>query len=147
MTTSLQKAIDSTPISGDFLFRLFMATLRRNIRIYCKDYYMNQQIIQVNFRYSGPDDKFESSAATIAKLFTNIPGLHWKIWLLNKEKKEAGGIYLFSDEERATEYRNSDLFAKLLANPQFGEFCVKQFSLMEAAGVVTNAPVAIHQLN
>lgn len=108
---------------------------------------MNQQIVQVNFQYTGSDSDFEAAAAAVADLFAAVPGLHWKIWLLNKEKKEAGGIYLFLDEEHAVEYRNSALFANMLTNPEFQQFTIRQSGIMKAPGMVTNAPVAVHQQN
>jgi hypothetical protein len=132
------------PHPGISYFGYTMQFCGTTLRLYLKNYCMNQQIIQVNFQFTGAENYFEASAASFAGLFAAIPGLHWKIWLLNKEKKEAGGIYLFSDDQAANDYRHSELLAKILANPKFSHFTIKQFGIMEAPGVITNAPVAVH---
>jgi len=106
---------------------------------------MEEQIVQINFQYTGSAKEFEAAAVSVAELFSEIPGLLWKIWLLNKEKREAGGIYLFSDTEHADAYRQSLLFKKILLNPGYSNFSVKQFSVLEMPGIITNAPIEIRQ--
>ncbi|MBD8473187.1 monooxygenase [Pseudomonas sp. CFBP 8770] len=62
-------------------------------------------ILQVDFPYNGPwgEDMYvlmEGIARSIAK----EPGLIWKVWTVNEQQQEAGGIYLFSDEPSAIAY-------------------------------------------
>ena len=102
---------------------------------------MEQQIVQINFEFKNSKEAFEEGAAKIATMFATIPGLQWKIWLMNADKKEAGGIYLFEDKASADNYLRSDLLGAVTANPDFANFNVKQFSMLEAPGKTTNAPV------
>lgn len=68
--------------------------------------------MQVNSRFTNSDIEFEAASSAVANVFAEIPGLQWKIWLFNKKKKEAGGIYLFVDKQHADAYVNSGLFKK-----------------------------------
>lgn len=73
---------------------------------------MPQQIIQINYGYSGdmPAEReaYKEEKEEIAEGIAEFPGLQWKIWPFNKDRKEGGGIYLFEDEESAEEYKTSD---------------------------------------
>ncbi len=51
---------------------------------------MSQQLVQVNFQYKGSGEEYEEAAASVAEMFASLPGLIWKIWLQNHEKKEGG---------------------------------------------------------
>lgn len=99
---------------------------------------MSQQIIQVNFRFTISRDKFEDAVATVASRFANVPGLQWKIWLMNEASLEAGGIYLFESREAAESFKNSELYKGTATYPGF---TVKQFDILEEASLVTHAPL------
>ncbi|MDX9715612.1 MAG: monooxygenase [Dissulfurispiraceae bacterium] len=63
------------------------------------------KLVQMDFKYTGPfgqemAEAMQDLAASIAK----EPGFLWKIWTENKENQEAGGIYMFADEESAKKY-------------------------------------------
>jgi hypothetical protein len=102
---------------------------------------MSQQVIQVNFQFKDSVENYKISAAAIAEVFANLPGLQWKIWLINEERKEGGGIYLFADKESADNYINSALFKKISANPEFTNFHAKQFDTLGEPGIITHAPL------
>lgn len=62
-------------------------------------------LLQVDFPHAGPFNKEFSEAFTdLAKDIANEDGLIWKIWTENEEAKEAGGIYLFDNNEDANRY-------------------------------------------
>ena len=105
---------------------------------------MSQQILQINFKFHLDPSQFEGIVAGVAKEFAGLPGLQWKIWLLNKERKEAGGIYLFENEEAVDSYKNSDLFKGISDNPVFSNVSINQFGVLESAGMITNAPLEKH---
>jgi hypothetical protein len=101
---------------------------------------MAQQIIEINFKFKGSAEEYKAGAEAAVKKFAAVPGLLWKIWLMNEEKKEGGGIYLFADKTSVDNYRNSELFKMISTNPGFADFDVKQFDMLEAVGKMTNAP-------
>ncbi|MFD3448884.1 monooxygenase [Microbacteriaceae bacterium 4G12] len=58
------------------------------------------KLLQIDFRTDGPWEEEMSIAFTeLATLISETEGLVWKIWTENKETQEAGGIYLFMDEQ------------------------------------------------
>ena len=62
-------------------------------------------ILQVDFPTQGPFA--EEMSIAFKELAENInleQGMLWKIWTENSETQEAGGIYLFSDQQHAASY-------------------------------------------
>lgn len=102
---------------------------------------MLQQLIQINFHADISKENLESAVAGISEKFNSVPGLQWKIWLINTETKEAGGIYLFESREAVDQFKNSELFKRTTSYPQFS---VKQFDILEGASLVTHAPVGFN---
>lgn len=63
------------------------------------------KLLQIDFPIQGPFGKEMSVAfEDLAKDITTEEGFIWKIWTENAQNKEAGGIYLFEDEENANRY-------------------------------------------
>ena len=73
--------------------------------------------------------------------FSVIPGCCWKIWLLNEEQKEAGGVYLFESATELGQFLNSDLLASVTNNPALSNFEINTFNIEEEASVITRAPL------
>lgn len=105
---------------------------------------MSQQILQVNFQFTTSQVEFENAVATAAKDFASFPGIQWKIWLINNEQKEAGGIYLFADKDAVENFKNSELFNRIANNPSYQGLTVKQFDIVNYPSLLTNAPLATH---
>lgn len=63
------------------------------------------KLVQFDFPYGGPwGEEMAQAHSGLAKVIGDTPGLVWKIWIENREKGEAGGIYLFADEKSAADY-------------------------------------------
>lgn len=103
---------------------------------------MSQKILQVNAKLVAPPEQFErENGAEVARFFADVPGLLWKIWLLNRETGEAGGIYLFADETTFAEYVNGPIVAQLKDYPLWSDLDVKSFDYLPVPSAVTRAPV------
>ena len=103
---------------------------------------MTQKILQVNGRLVVPVEEFEQHArAEDAQFFTTVPGLVWKIWLIDRERGEAGGIYLFEDEVTHQAYVDGPVVAQLREWPLWADLSVKGFDYLAEASAVTHAPV------
>jgi len=62
-------------------------------------------ILQVDFPYEGPfGEEMASAMAELAESIAREPGFRWKIWRESRATCEAGGIYLFEDENSARAY-------------------------------------------
>ncbi|MCM7589609.1 monooxygenase [Enterobacter chuandaensis] len=63
------------------------------------------KLLQLHFSFKGPFGKDMSEQLTeLAKSINEEPGFIWKIWTESEKNQEAGGIYLFEDEDTALNY-------------------------------------------
>ncbi|WEF26134.1 monooxygenase [Klebsiella aerogenes] len=66
---------------------------------------MSNTLLQVHFAFNGPfGDEMSTQLAELAESINHEPGFIWKIWTENASAQEAGGIYLFADEQTAQAY-------------------------------------------
>jgi hypothetical protein len=98
-------------------------------------------ILQVNFKLNVSVAEYHETCNDFAPAFADVPGLLWKVWLLNEAEGEAGGIYLFSSDESLQSYLASPIVAHLKSNPAFREINVKIFGVMENVTALTRGPV------
>jgi hypothetical protein len=62
-------------------------------------------LVQFDFPFEGPFGKEMAGALKdLAASISSEPGLLWKIWTENPSTREAGGIYLFTDQPSAERY-------------------------------------------
>lgn len=102
---------------------------------------MAEQILQLNFKFSIPKAEYEQIASSLAGTFADLAGLRWKVWLLNEEANEAGGIYLFEDEASVKAFLDGPLAASVSSHPAFSEMSIKQFAVIADATATTRGPV------
>jgi hypothetical protein len=102
---------------------------------------MSARLLQLNFKFSVTGPEYEEAVSPLADAFAALDGLLWKIWMINEEAGEAGGIYLFEDEASVQAYLDGPLAAGVLSHPALSEFSAKQFDVMDALTEVTRGPV------
>jgi hypothetical protein len=102
---------------------------------------MSGRILQLNFKYSVSGAEYEQAVSPLASQFAALDGLRWKIWFINEEEQEAGGIYLFDDEASVKAYLEGPLAAQVTGHPALSDFGVKQFDVMENVTAITRGPV------
>jgi hypothetical protein len=63
------------------------------------------RLLQMDFPFQGPGkDEMNRDFRDLAQSIADYPGVIWKIWTVNEETHEAGGIYLFEDETALNQY-------------------------------------------
>lgn len=102
---------------------------------------MSTKILQLNFRFSVTKAEYEDAVSPLADDFAAVPGLRWKIWLMNDEESEAGGLYVFDDESSLQAYLEGPLAAGVMSHPALSDFSAKQFDVMEGPTAITRGPV------
>ena len=102
---------------------------------------VSQKLWQVNYKFSLTPEQYDEAVAPLAEPISEVPGLLWKVWILNPEKNEAGGIHLFADQASLDAYASSDIIAGVLSNPVLSDFNVKTFDVMEEYSLATHAPL------
>ena len=80
-------------------------------------------------------------AKALGQSFAEVPGCQWKIWLMDEEKKEAGAVYLFTDEMSLNVFLESPLVASVLAHPALSVFELRPCNVLEEVSKITRAPL------
>ncbi len=104
---------------------------------------MSETLMQLNFKYDVSADDYIGAVAPLAEQFAAVPGLRWKIWIINEDESEAGGLYMFEDDAALQTFLASDLAATVTSHPALRDFSVKPFKVMEEQTTITRGPVRI----
>ena len=102
---------------------------------------MSQIMLQLNFNFSVSKEEYEQAVSPLADKFADVPGLKWKVWILNGEKSEAGGIYMFENQTSLDEFLAGPLAKTVTGHPALSDFSVKQFGIMKDITEVTRGPL------
>lgn len=102
---------------------------------------MSVRLLQINLKFSVPTGDLKTAFDGLVNDIAAVPGLRWKIWILNEEEHEAGGIYLFEDKDSIQAYLQGPIVAGLNAHPALSDISVKQFDVVEDLTAVTRGPV------
>lgn len=99
-------------------------------------------ILQINFSHDLSEQEFARKVdPQRAKIFWTVPGLRWKIWLRDSERRESGGIYLFEDRACAQAYADGPIAAGVRNLPASSDHSFKIFDITEATSTITGAPL------
>jgi hypothetical protein len=49
---------------------------------------MAKTILQINYTYNIPRKEFEAPVSPVAHDIAKVPGLRWKVWLINERENE-----------------------------------------------------------
>ena len=99
-------------------------------------------VLQVNFKLNVSPAEYEKTVTPMADAFAEVEGLRWKMWLLNQEDREAGGVYLFEDEPSCAAFLAGPLVAAVKSAPFLRELSIKRFDVMTELTEVTRGPVS-----
>jgi hypothetical protein len=102
---------------------------------------MTKKVFTTKFNYSMSTEELKKIMPAVAPRFSDIPGCCWKVWLINEDHKEAGGVYLFESATALELFLKSNLFASVANNPAFSNLQTNTFGVEEAASEITGAPL------
>ena len=100
-------------------------------------------ILQINFKLNVPADQYASSCQGVAQVIADVSGLRWKIWILNEQENETGGIYFFDTQQSLRDYLSGPIVEQLRSHPALTDVTVKRFDVMEELTSATRGPVSI----
>ena len=98
-------------------------------------------ILQINFKLNVASSEYRTICESVVQPIADVPGLVWKVWLVNEQNGEAGGIYLFQDEQSLAAYLSGPIISQIKGLPQLREINAKRFETMPELTVVTRGPV------
>jgi hypothetical protein len=102
---------------------------------------MSVKLLQLNFKFSVTGDEYTQAVSPLAEKYAAVPGLRWKVWIINEAESEAGGIYLFDDESSLNALMESPLTNQVTSHPALSDFKVKIFDVMDEVTAVTRGPI------
>ncbi len=102
---------------------------------------MSQKMLVTNYSYSVTGEEFKNMVAQLAGAFADVPGCLWKIWLIDEQKKEAGAVYLFKNDESLQNFKASPLVASVLSHPALSNFDLKERDILTEVSEITRAPL------
>ncbi|AYN87865.1 TPA: monooxygenase [Escherichia coli] len=101
---------------------------------------MSNKLLQLHFDFRGPfGAEMSSQLVGLAESINQEPGFLWKIWTENEASQEAGGIYLFEDEETALAYVKKH--AARLKPMGVDEVIFKIFDVNESLSVINHGQI------
>src|SRR5262249_42089852 len=102
---------------------------------------MAKTILQINYKFNLSHADHAALVTPMADYISSVPGLVWKIWLMNEAEQEAGGIYLFESVAEAQAFASSAPVASFVAHPSLSAFSVKLFEAVESLSKITRGPL------
>jgi hypothetical protein len=104
---------------------------------------MSKTILQINYQFTSTLSDFTTMVTPMADPIAAVPGLVWKIWLMNEADQEAGGIYLFESRDAAQAFVNSEAVRGFAAQPSITNVNAKMFDPDESLSKITRGPLAV----
>ena len=102
---------------------------------------MSGKLLQVNFNYKVSRAEYEAAVAPYAEDIASVPGLKWKVWIMDEEKSEAGGIYYFENKKALQAYLNGPIVAWIMSHPALENISAKVFDTMDDLTAITRGPI------
>jgi len=99
---------------------------------------VSAKILQINYKLNGPRAEYEKENLPYAQPIADIPGLRWKIWIINEAQSEAGGIYLFDNDAAVQAFVDGPVIADMKGDPTLS---IKAFDVIAELTAITRGPV------
>ena len=95
---------------------------------------MSAKILQINYKLNGPRAEYEQENLPYAQPIAELPGLRWKVWIINEEQGEAGGIYLFDGDAAVQAFLDGPIIAEMKTDPTLS---IKAFDVIPELTTIT----------
>jgi Putative mono-oxygenase ydhR len=104
---------------------------------------MAKTILQINYKFNSSRAEHTALVTPMAEYIAAVPGLVWKVWLMDESEHEAGGIYLFESSEEAQAFVSSEAITGFAGHPSLTAFSVKMFEAVESLSNITRGPLMV----
>ena len=98
-------------------------------------------VLHLRFKLRVPPDALLAHSREAATTIASVEGLLWKIWVLQEEKFEMGGIYLFASPETAEAYLNHPVIQAVSSNPAVVSAQSQLWNVESSLSALTRAPL------
>ena len=97
--------------------------------------------LQIEFEFACTLDEYRKLTEQAAPKVAGVPGLVSKLWIIDEERRHAGGAYLFSDRSAAVAYAEGPIITGLRNNPAIRHVTVRLFDVLSAPSEITRGTV------
>jgi hypothetical protein len=101
----------------------------------------NYSVLQLRFKTRVPPGVLLARSREAATAIASVEGLLWKIWVLEKDEFEMGGIYLFTSREAAEAYLNHPVIQAIRSNPAVLSTQSRLWDVETSLSALTRAPL------
>ena len=95
--------------------------------------------LRIKLRVSPP--ALLAQSREVASVAASVEGLIWKIWVLQEEEYEMGGMYLFANRETAEAYLNNPVLEAIRSNPAVVSTQSQLWDVESSLSALTRAPL------
>jgi len=98
-------------------------------------------VLHLRFKLRVAPDVFLAKSREAATIIASVEGLIWKIWVLQQEEFEMGGVYLFASRETAKAYLNHPVSQAVRSNPAVVSSQSQLWDVESSLSALTLAPL------
>ena len=98
-------------------------------------------VLDMRLKLRVPPDVFLAKSPEAAAVIAAVEGLIWKIWILQQEELEMGGMYLFANRETAEAYLNDPVVQAVRSNPAVVSTESRLWDVESSLSAITRAPL------
>ena len=98
-------------------------------------------VLHMRLKLRVPTDVFLANSQEAATDIASVEGLIWKIWILQQEELEMGGMYLFANRETAEAYLNGPVVQAVRSNPAVVSNESRLWDVESSLSAITRAPL------
>ena len=98
-------------------------------------------VLHLRFKLRVPPDVLLAQSREAATIIASVEGLIWKIWVLQEEEFEMGGMYLFANRETAEAYLNHPVIQAVRSNPAVVSTQSQLWDVESSLSALTRAPL------
>ena len=98
-------------------------------------------VLHLRFKLRVTPDVMFAHSREAATIIASVEGLIWKIWILQQEELEVGGMYLFANRETAEAYLNGPVVQAVRSNPAVVSTESRLWDVESSLSAITRAPL------
>jgi putative monooxygenase ydhR len=98
-------------------------------------------VLHLRFKLQVPPDVLHAQSRKAATIIASVEGLIWKIWVLQREEFEMGGVYLFANRETAEAYLKHPVIQAVCSNPAVVSTESQLWDIESSLSALTRAPL------
>jgi hypothetical protein len=104
-------------------------------------------VLHLRFKLRVPPDVVLAHSRDAADKIASVDVLIWKIWLVERQRREVGGVYLFANRESAVSYLNHPIIEALCSNPAVVSTDCQIWEVEDSLSALTRGPLEHVRVN